>query len=150
MKTVWKDALKYVLSIIIVAAAFGLFWVCIPNPYKSGASAPPVEGQLRFIDEAPEGENFEMYNGEKWVLMGPEIDATKSEPNAWLDTIDWPEPPSTLTFGLDNGGSVEIHFGSDKLIVTGQEHFGEGAQVFFDEVLKSIADDYIKKYCNPE
>ncbi len=81
-----------------------------------------------------------------YVSTGPiDINTLLTDAEAWLWLAD-----TAVTLCLEDGGCIEIEFGGNKLIVTGQEHFGDGAQAFFEEYLKSIADAYIEKYCTKE
>ncbi len=56
---------------------------------------------------------------------------------------DW-DIPDTLTIETESGTQLVLSFEGDELNITGDADMNEAAQMFFNEVLKSIADDYIR------
>lgn len=57
--------------------------------------------------------------------------------------LDW-EMPTTLTICTETGGELVLDYGGDELIITGDADMNEAAQIFFNEALKPIVDEYIR------
>ena len=69
-----------------------------------------------------------------------------SDPNSVLDIAEVDVASyADLVICTTNGAELILTIGEDKLEITGDADMNEAARIFFNEMLKPMADDYIEE-----
>ena len=107
--------------------------------YPTEISLEPVESLILCASTDPNA--LSVMPGELSIIPNYAEEVIAETDPIWIE-LDV-EPFTSLTIGLESCEELVLSFEGDELTITGDADMNEAAKIFFYEILKPMADDYI-------